>query len=121
VSSRLYASAVASLDANDARALAEALALPCLVEPRTADELLIELSYPTRAVGEMRFPTVADAGLVHLFRPAPEIEPSSGEPETCYGWTEPIGAHPPQPEVVHVNASVRVLDRPPRFVGRVLV
>jgi hypothetical protein len=104
---------------TDACALADALALPFLGEPRTADEMLIELSYPTRAVVETRFPTVADAGLAHLFRPAPEVEPSPAEPRTCCGWTEPIGSHPPQPEVVHANAAAGILDRPPRFVGRV--
>jgi hypothetical protein len=100
---------------DDAPALAQALALPT----RTDEALLIELSYPTKAVNDTRFPTVADAGLMPRFRPAPEVEPSSGYPETCCGWTEPLGAQPPQPELVHANAALTVLDRPPRLVGRV--
>jgi hypothetical protein len=103
---------------NDARALSEALALPFWGENRTSEAILIELSYPTGAVNETRFATVADAGLMHLFRPAPEVEPSSSAPSTWHGWTEPIGPHPPQPEVVHTNVSATILDRPPRFVGR---
>ena len=88
---------------TDARALSEALALP--LWPGADDALLIELSYPTGAVTESRFPTVADVGLVHLFRPAPDIEPSESDPTTWHGWTAPIGPHSPQPEIVHANAS----------------
>lgn len=103
----------------DARAMSEALALPFWGNARTGDELLIELSYPAGEVSETRFPTVADAGLMHLFRPAPEVEPTSSDATTWQGWTKPVGPYPPQPEIVHANASATILDRPPRFVGRV--
>jgi hypothetical protein len=104
---------------TNARALSEALALPFWGMPRTTDELLIELSYPTGGVTETRFATVADAGLMHLFRPAHDLEPSPSDPLTWHGWTQPIGTHPPQPELVHANAPISILDHPPRFVGRV--
>jgi hypothetical protein len=105
---------------SDARGLAEALALPFWAGPRAGDELLIELGYPAAAVSETRFPTIADAGLMHLFRPAPEMAPRAGQRATWCGWTEPAGGvHPPQPELVHANAPVAILDQPPRFVGRV--
>ncbi len=105
---------------SDARALAEALALPWLSNPAVGGEaLLLELRYPSAEVAEVRFPTVADAGTTHLFRPAKDQEPADGDPSTCYGWTEPFGAHPPQPELVHASAPASILDAPPRFVGRV--
>jgi hypothetical protein len=104
---------------DDPRALTQALALNFWGGPRTRDELVIELSYPTRAVTDTRFPTVADVGLGYLFRPASEVPPSPGKENTWYGWTEPLGGQPPQPELVHANAPVSVLDRSPRFVGKV--
>jgi hypothetical protein len=109
----------ASAPRDDPRALTQALALNFWGSPRTRDELVIELSYPTRSITNTRFPTVADVGLSHLFRPAPEVPPSAGKKNTWYGWTEPLGGQPPQPELVHANAPVSVLDRSPRFVGRV--
>jgi hypothetical protein len=109
----------APLPRDDARALSLALALGFWGRPRSRVELVIELSYPARAVTDTRFPTVADVGLGHLFRPAQEIAPDPATPGTCCGWTDPLGGHPPQPELVHANAEVRILDHPPRLVGRV--
>lgn len=106
---------------HDARALSQALTLPIWSAPGVGgdDHLLVELSYPASAIPETRFPTVADAGLIHLFRPAPEVRPDPADAVTCCGWTAPIGLHPAQPEIVHTNVSATILDRPPRFVGRV--
>ncbi|MFY9824378.1 MAG: hypothetical protein WAM82_23585 [Thermoanaerobaculia bacterium] len=99
---------------NDARALAQILALPV----RSSDKVLVEYSYPTDAVRDYRFPTVADVGWMHEFQPAPELAPDSARPETQVGWTRPIGGGVSQPELVHGNEALRVLDRPPRLVGR---
>ncbi|HEX4961747.1 MAG TPA: hypothetical protein VF173_12965 [Thermoanaerobaculia bacterium] len=96
--------------------MAAALALP--PRPRRRKEILVEFSYPTDSVSKYRFPTVADAGWVQEFKPAAEMEPSRDRPETCFGWTRPTGGWRPQPELVHGNESLRVLDGPPRFVGR---
>ena len=106
---------------NDAIRMTKALALPFWQRARTADEILVELSYPTAAVSNTRFPTVADAGWIHLFRPAPESEPRRSDPKTCWGWTEPLDGQPAQPEIVHGNNSLKVVDRPPRLVGRIPV
>jgi hypothetical protein len=95
--------------------MAEALALP--VRPRR-DEILIELTYTTDSVTNYRFPTIAEAGWAPEFQPAPEVEPSLGLPGSRWGWTRPLGAWPAQPELVHDNDSLRVLDGPPRFLGR---
>ncbi|MFY9824724.1 MAG: hypothetical protein WAM82_25325 [Thermoanaerobaculia bacterium] len=103
---------------GNAVAMSRALALPLWQWPHSEVELL-ELAYPTDAVDGYRFPTVADAVWIHLFRPAPEEAPDSGRPASCYGWTEPLGAYPPQPEIVHDNALLKVLSGPPRFVGSV--
>jgi hypothetical protein len=104
---------------HDATAMSRALALPLWQWPHSRLELL-ELAYPTDAVEGYRFPTIADAGWVHLFRPAPEEAPDSERPASCCGWTEPLGAYPPQPEIVHDNASLAVLSGPPRFVGSIV-
>jgi hypothetical protein len=104
---------------DDAEALSRALALPLWQGPRSKMEILVEMSYPTDAVADYRFPTAADAGWIHLFHPAPEEEPDSGRPETCCGWTAPLGPYPPQPEIVHDNAGLQVLSEPPRFVGSI--
>jgi hypothetical protein len=100
---------------KDAKGMAEALAL----SPRAGDDLLIELAYPTDKVENHRFPTVADAGLMHAFRPAREVPPDPGRRGTCWGRTKPLGPWPAQPEIVHDNASLGVLWRAPRFVGRI--
>ena len=104
---------------DDAEALSRALALPLWQGPRSRIEILIEMAYPTEAVVDYRFPTVADAGWIHLFSPAPEDEPAGGRPETCCGWTRPLGPYPPQPEIVHDNARLQILSEPPRFVGSI--
>jgi hypothetical protein len=104
---------------DDAEALSRPLALPMWQGPRSKIEILVEMSYPTDAVMDYRFPTAADAGWLHLFRPAPEEEPDDARPETCCGWTAPLGAYPPQPEIVHKNAGLQVLSEPPRFVGSI--
>lgn len=82
-------------------------------------EPVVEFSYRTDLVTAPRFPTVADAGWNPSFKPAPEREPDGSVPATCWGWTEPLGPWPPQPEIVHDNAGLRILDRPPRLIGMV--
>ncbi|HEX4960690.1 MAG TPA: hypothetical protein VF173_07610 [Thermoanaerobaculia bacterium] len=103
---------------DDAGALSRALALPLWQRLRT-NEILFEMAYPTDAVDGHKFPTVADAGWVHLFRPASEEASDGGRPSSCCGWTEPLGAYPPQPEIIHDNAPLHVLSEPPRFVGSI--
>ncbi len=104
---------------NDATVMSKALALPFWQRARTGEEILVELSYPTAAVNNIRFPTVADVGWIHLFRPAQEREPQMSDPKTCWGWTEPLDGQPAQPEIVHGNSSLKVLDGPPRLMGRI--
>ena len=104
---------------DDALGMAEALALPLMASPVSVDEFLVELSYPTNSVRNHRFPTVADAGNHPLFEPAREVAPNPAAPETCTGWTKPLGKHRPQAEIVHGNDSLRILNRAPRLVGRV--
>jgi hypothetical protein len=101
---------------HDAKSMVEALALPPPV--RSADRILIEFAYDRDAVQNHRFPTVADAGLTHQFRPAPEAAPDPAKRRTWWGRTKPTGPWPAQPEIVHDNASLQVLRRAPRFVGR---
>lgn len=100
---------------DQALGMAEALALP--VRPRR-EEILVELTYEVGSVSNHRFPTVADAGWTHEFQPALEVEPNDGHPKSQWGWTRPLGSWPPQPELVHDNRSLGVLDGPPRFLGR---
>jgi hypothetical protein len=100
----------------DAKGMADALALP----QRSPGTILYELSYATDKVEGHRFPTVADAGPIHLFRPAREVPPDPNRRRTCWGWTGPLGGWPAQPEIVHTNASLQVLRRAPRFVGRIV-
>jgi hypothetical protein len=102
---------------HDAKGMAEALALP--LPSRATSTILLELSYPRDKVSNHRFPTVADAGLIHLFRPARDVPPDPKKRRTCWGWTNPIGRWPAQPEIVHDNASLAVLRRAPRFLGRI--
>jgi hypothetical protein len=102
---------------DDATALSRALALPVWQRPRTEPEILVELSYPTAAVQDHRFATVADVHWGPLFRPSPEEAPEPARPASGCGWTEPLGAYPPQPEIVHRNAPLQVLSGAPRFVG----
>lgn len=104
---------------DDAAAMAQALALPVAVRPMDTDAILFEFSYAADAVRGHRFPTVADARGHHLFQPAPEVEPDWSVPPTCWGWTDPLGGQPPQPEIVHENESLRILSAAPRFVGRI--
>jgi hypothetical protein len=104
---------------DEATALSRALALPFWQRLRTGLEILVELAYRTDAVEGYRFPTVADSGWVHLFRPAPDEAPASERSASCCGWTEPLGPYPPQPEIIHDNAPLRVLSGPPRFVGSI--
>ncbi len=101
---------------HDPVALSQALALPFWGRPRAGDEILVELTYRTDDVADHRFPTVADAGWGHLFSPASETAPDDAAPDTCCGWTAPLQGHA-QPEIVHANASLHVLDSPPRLVG----
>ena len=82
-------------------------------------DMLYEFAYPTDSVANARFPTVADAGRRHpRFHPAPEVPPDPKMPETCTGWTRPLGRATRQPELVHRNEPLRILSGPPRYVGR---
>jgi hypothetical protein len=104
---------------NSALAMTQALALRVSVRVLSGEQILFEFTYPTDSVENHRFPTVADAGSWHLFEPAGETEPNPAVPETCCGWTKPLGAQPPQPEIVHANGPLRILSASPRFVGRI--
>jgi hypothetical protein len=106
---------------EDARALADALALPVLLRVGGGEEILFEFFYKRDAVQGCRFPTVADAGLFHLFQPAPELAPDPANRQTLWGWTRPVGGQEAQPEIVHENASLRVVDGAPRLVGRMTI
>jgi hypothetical protein len=106
---------------DDARALADALALPVLLRVGAGEEILFEFSYQRDSVQGYRFPTVSDVGLSHLFQPAPEIAPDPARRQTLWGWTRPLGGQQSQPEIVHENAPLRVLDTAPRLVGRMIV
>ena len=110
--------APARLPRGDARQIAEALGLRAAARRPGREDVLVELTYPAKRVGRIRVPTVADAEWNDLFDPAPERVPDPGQPETCYGWTRPLGPQVPQPEVVHENRSLKVLTGPPRLVGR---
>lgn len=70
---------------DDARALADALALPVLLRVGTGEEILFEFSYQRDSVQGYRFPTVADAAWFHLFQPAPEFAPDPAERHTIWG------------------------------------
>jgi hypothetical protein len=106
---------------DDARALADALALPVLVRVGAGEEILFEFSYQRDSVQGHRFPTVADVGWFHLFQPAPEVAPDPAERHTFWGWTRPLGGQQSQPEIVHENARLRVIDSAPRLVGRMTI
>jgi|GEM_PF-1633086 len=104
---------------DNARGMADALAHPVLITlTASSDEILYELSYPRDAVRDHRFPTIADAEWFHLFKPAPECKPDVAKPETCWGWTRSQNGQPAQPEIMHSNEPLGVLDAPPRFLGR---
>jgi hypothetical protein len=96
--------------------LCQALSHPFLQRPGWKPEILVELIYPSDRVSDTRFPTVAEAGWTHLFRPAPEMPPHADRPDSCCGWTAPLGGHPAQPELVHANAPLAVVSQPPRFL-----
>lgn len=106
---------------DDARALADALALPVLLRVGAGEGILFEFSYQRDSVQGYRFPTIADVGLFHLFQPAPEVAPDPAERQTLWGWTRPLGGQQSQPEIVHENAPLRVMDSAPRLVGRMTV
>ncbi|MCX7049793.1 MAG: hypothetical protein NTX50_30465 [Candidatus Sumerlaeota bacterium] len=112
----------AGADRDDAQFMAEALALPVLLELASSsaqDAVLYEFRYPSKAVRNHRFPTVADAGSYYLFSPSPEIEPSIDRPETCTGWTLPLNGRPSQPELLHDNMPLSMLSKAPRILGEV--
>ena len=106
---------------DDAGALADALALPVLLRVGAGEEILFEFSYQRDLVQGYRFPTVADVGLSHLFQPAPEVAPDPTQRHTLWGWTRPLGGQQSQPEIVHENAPLRVVDSAPRLVGRMII
>lgn len=105
---------------DDATEIAEALAHPIFVSSLSEENFLFRLSYSARDVHEHRIPTVADAGWFHFFEPAQDVEPNSAVPDTCFGWTRPFGPQRPQPELVHHNVSLRMVRKPPEFVGVVV-
>jgi hypothetical protein len=103
---------------DDARAMADALALPIVLRVGAGNQILFEFSYRRDDVLNHRFPTVADAEFCHLFQPAPELIPTASDRHTLSGWTRPLAAQPEQPEILHQNASLQVLAAAPRLVGR---
>lgn len=104
---------------NDANKMAAALALECATRPSLPYEALYEFSYAKAAVSDFRFPTVADAGSHHLFKPAKEIRPKTPPDVSCWGRTGSLHGEPSQPEVVHRNEKLSaLLTGPPRLVGR---
>jgi hypothetical protein len=102
---------------EDAGGMAEVLALPICLRVGAGDQILFELSYDRDVVANYRFPTVADAGFMHLFRPAEELQPAASDTNSLYGWTHPLNRAAPQPEIVHENASLQVVREAPRLVG----
>ena len=104
------------LNRKDAVAVSKALGLLFLELLPTGEGILFEFSYPSDAVQDPRFPTVADAGWNSSFQPAVEREPEPGDSRTWWGWTRPVGPYPPQPEIVHDNVSLRIVKDKPRWV-----
>jgi hypothetical protein len=101
-----------------AQHIAECLALPCAVPgAKPHRRFLVKVAYPAAKVQNHRFPTVAEAGTFPFFQPAEELAPDTSKQATCVGWTKPAGAGPPQPELIHDNASLRVLNSPLELVG----
>ena len=94
-----------SVDRTDARAVADALALPA--HHPTA---IMELAYDPDDVEDIRRPTVADAIWFDGFRPVTD-------PDAAYGLTGARGGQNPQPEVVHRNRDLGCVRELPRFVG----
>jgi len=107
-----------NLRRDQARQVAEALALGVAARSGPQDEILIEFIYRTDRVSNCRIPTFADAGWYDLFEPAPERRPDRRRWKTLVGWTKPLRSQSPQPELVHDNQLLNVLHRPPRLVGR---
>jgi hypothetical protein len=104
---------------DNATEMVKALALPAVVASRVGDDFLYEFSYLSKLLGNLCIPTVADAGWFPLFEPAPEVRPDPVRPETCCGWTKPVGPQQPQPEVVHANAPMELLMGAPQLIGRI--
>lgn len=66
-------------------------------------ECFLESQYGTDHAGDLRYPTLADAGWFRYFR--------SAEPTEPHGWTNPHDAAlPPQPEAVHGSGSLGALQ-----------
>jgi len=96
-----------------ARDLTDALALPARGMP---GEPVVKLEYPTNQVAGHRFPTVADAKW-YPFTPAPEVPPDPDDPRTCCGWTGARNGQENQPELLHDNADMAILNGPPSLIG----
>jgi hypothetical protein len=79
----------------------------------TRADWLIVLIYQKHYLKSARYPTVADAGWEHRFRSA---DPRTHE----WGLTAASGKFVPQPEVVHANCPLAILERMPRFLGTVM-
>ena len=105
-------------DNTDALAIAESFGLPIAFGDGVERfHNLVRYEYDTHAVSNHRFPTFADAGRFPGFLPAPETCPDPKSPDTCWGWTKPLGRNEKRPEIIHDNASLRVLKSPIRYVG----
>jgi hypothetical protein len=107
----------APVDRDDATAVSNALALPLTLFDARDGMFLYELAYDRTSIADIRFPTVADAGTVYLFRPCDDVPPHSEHPRACFGRTDALEGEHDQPELVHANAPLSVLTKPPRFVG----
>lgn len=101
-----------------AEGIAKSLALPVNLSPLIREVAIFEFEYEVSAVGDVRFPTVADAEDCCLFVPASDVEPRESQPHTWTGWTGGLDGYPSLPEVIHRTTPVRVLTTPPRFMGR---
>ena len=101
-----------------ARHVAECLALPCVVpDGKPRRRFLVKLSYPKATVQNHRFPTFAEAETFPYFQPAEEEAPDPSVEARCVGWTKPIGAGSKQPELIHDNASLRILSSRIELLG----
>ena len=73
--------------------------------------ILVELVYNKSAAKDTRYPTVAEAGREQRFKSvSPAVSP--------WGLTNPL-EQPHQPEVVHENARLTVLEDEPRLLGKI--
>jgi hypothetical protein len=103
------------VDRSNPTAVIDALALPISNDP-AGDNIVYEMKYHRDMVTGHRFPTVADAGMMAEFRPAPEVQPDPTDSRACCGWTHARGGEQNQPEILHNNAPVNICLSAPRLI-----